>query len=375
MRNAAGWCNARVTTLVRVHTNAGISGIGSVYSHPDLVRVIVQNHLQEMLIGQDPLEVEALWEMNYDLTRWYGRKGAAISAIGGIDTALWDIRGKVADKPIYKMLGAARNKVEAYASGMVWQDNVANLRTEARRHLSSGFRAMKMRIGRDPAYDRQALKIVRETIGFDTKLMVDANSRFTPREAESIMDHLREADVYWLEEPFPVEEVQYYAELQQHGSVPIAAGENEFGVQGFREMIERSLLNIAQPDCCRAGGITECFRIGQLAGAHGIPVATHTWSDAVALAANLHLLAGLENGLIAEVDQTGNELITKLLEEPLCLEDGFLVLPDAPGLGVSVSEEAIEAYALPDDAPIPFGNYADMAFGASHYNAPKPTYV
>ncbi len=375
MRNAAGLCNARVTTLVWVHTDEGVSGIGSVYSHPDLVRLIVENHLQDMLIGRNPLEVEAIWDLNYDLTRWYGRKGVALSAIGGIDTALWDIRGKVAGKPVYQLLGGLDRRVEAYASGMVWQEDVSALRVEALRHRSNGFRAMKMRVGCNPRYDRRALRIVREAIGFDVKLMADANSRYSPTEVASIMDALQEAKIFWLEEPFPVEEAKQYAELYRTGQIPIAAGENEFGLQGFRELIETPLVNFVQPDCSRSGGITECYRIGKLAGAHGIRLVTHTWSDAVALTANLHLVAALDNGIMVEVDQTGNELITRLLSCPLEFQDGFLYAPDAPGLGISVNEEALEEYVLPAGMLVPSGNYADMAFGSDHYGTPKLEYV
>ena len=161
-RYAGGYCTARASSLVRVHTDEGISGIGSVYSHPDLVRLIVEGQLAPMVRGEDPLSVEALWESNYRLTRWYGRKGAAMSAIGGVDMALWDIRGKVEGKPVCELLGAKRDRVPAYASALLWRDDPAELGEEAKGHLDRGFRAMKTRLGRNFAYDRDGLQSLRD---------------------------------------------------------------------------------------------------------------------------------------------------------------------------------------------------------------------
>jgi D-galactarolactone cycloisomerase len=375
LRNASGFCNARVTTLVWVHTDEGITGIGSVYSHPDLVRIIVEGHLRDIYKGRDALEIECLWELGYELTRWYGRKGVAMSVIGGIDMALWDIRGKAEGKPLYQLLGGERDHMPAYASGLVWQDDFGVLRREAQQHVANGFHAMKMRIGRDPDYDRQALVTVRDAIGSEICLMADANSRYTPADVDVMIPMLKDAALFWLEEPFPMEQIRDYARLRASGQIDIAAGENEFGVQGFRELIEPPLVTFAQPDCCRAGGVTECNRIGRLAAAHGIGVATHTWSDAVALTANLHLVTALANGVMVEVDQTGNRLITDLLEEPLRFADGCLYAPSAPGLGITLSEDALEKYGLPPQEPIPPGNYADMAFGASHYGTSNQLYA
>jgi L-alanine-DL-glutamate epimerase-like enolase superfamily enzyme len=174
--------------------------------------------------------------------------------------------------------------------------------------------------------------------------------------------------VFWFEEPFLPEDLDRYSAFRAQAGVPLAAGENEFGVQGFRELISRGLVDIVQPDCSRSGGITECLRIGLLAQEHGLRVATHTWSDAVALVANLHLVASLANGLMVEIDQTGNDLIDDLLAEPLRLVDGELSVPDAPGLGIELNPEILDRYTVPKGAPVADGNYSDMAFGRAYYN-------
>ncbi len=371
-RDAGGYCTGRASSLVRVHTDEGISGIGSIYSHPDLVRVIVEGQLAPMLVGQDPLRVEALWESNYNLTRWYGRKGVAMSSLGGVDMALWDIRGKVAGKPICELLGKRRERVPAYASALLWRDDPAELGEEAAGHLERGFRAMKTRLGRNFAYDRDGLRSLRDALGSENRLMVDGNARYSLGQAERMAPLYNEAEISWLEEPFAPEDFESYAALRPKLRVPLAAGENEFGVQGFRELMDRNVVDIVQPDCCRAGGITECARIAGRAAAEGRFVATHTWSDAVALTANLHLLASLEADVVLEIDQTGNALIDDLLSEGLALEDGEVAVPDGPGLGIALNEDVVERYRHPAGEPFPGGNYADMIFGAEYRTPPEP---
>lgn len=367
LRSPSGASTGRVSSLVRIWTDTGMTGLGSVYSHPDLVRIIVEDHLRDMLVGEDPFEVERLWDVCYGLTRWYGRKGVAMSAIGGIDVALWDIRGKITGKPIYQLLGGKRNSVPAYASGLTWRDDPHTLAEESRRHIAKGFRSMKMRIGQNHEYDSTALRVVRDAIGSHNRLMADANARYSLEQAQQMVPHLQALGVFWLEEPFLPEDVQNYLKFHPSASISLAAGENEFGLQGFRELIEQRLVDIVQPDCSRAGGITECRRIGQLAQTHGLRVATHTWSDAVALVANMHLIASLDNGLTVEIDQTGNGLIDQLLSEPLQLVDGEVMLPSSPGLGIELDENAVERYAVPKGAAVSRGNYSDMVFGRTFY--------
>jgi len=337
-----------------------------------LVRTIVEGHLRDILIGKDPLDVETLWEQNYTLTRWYGRKGAAVSALGGVDIALWDIRGKAVGEPIYRLLGGGRDHVPAYASGLLWKEDVAELSGEAAQHLADGFRAMKMRLGRNFSYDRAALQAVRDTIGSQNRLMIEGNARYSLEQAIRMVPDFQSHQIFWLEEPFSPEFPEKFKALRPKLGIPVAAGENEFGLQGFRELIEGGIVDILQPDCCRAGGITECWRIGQLADKHGLRVATHTWSDAIALVANMHLIAALPNGLTVEIDRTGNGLIDKLLKEPLEVREGEVALPQGPGLGIELDERALARHALPRHERIPDGVYSDMVFGQVNYKPAGP---
>ncbi|HKV32213.1 MAG TPA: enolase C-terminal domain-like protein, partial [Candidatus Dormibacteraeota bacterium] len=183
-RYAGGVVTSRVTSLVRVRTDSGLVGLGAAYSHPDLVRIIIEGNLRAHLIGEDPLRIEALWDKMYGLTRWYGRKGAAVSAIGGIDIALWDLRGKVEGQPVYRLLGGERGVAPAYASGLFWHDEVAALEREARRHRQRGFRRVKMRLGRSEEYDVAAVGAARRGVGADGDVMVDGSHRYSVEVAE-----------------------------------------------------------------------------------------------------------------------------------------------------------------------------------------------
>jgi D-galactarolactone cycloisomerase len=178
--------------------------------------------------------------------------------------------------------------------------------------------------------------------------------------------------VFWFEEPFPPEEIDAYTTLRPRIDVPLAAGENDFGVQGFRELIRAGALDIVQPDCCRAGGITECLRIGRMANDAKLGVATHTWSDAVALVANAHLVAALPNGITVEVDRTGNPFIDEILAEPLRIEGGELLLDRAPGLGVELDDHVVSRLAAAYGESMADGNYSDLTFGREYHTVAPP---
>jgi D-galactarolactone cycloisomerase len=215
--------------------------------------------------------------------------------------------------------------------------------------------------------------VVRQAVGPSVGVIVDASMRYTLDVAERMAGLLKELDVFWYEEPFEPEDIDSYVALRQRINVPIAAGENEFGVEGFRELLRAGAVDVVQPDACRAGGITACYRVGVMAAEYGASVGTHTWSDAVALTANAHVIAALSNGLSVEVDRTGNPFIDDLLVESLDVRDGLLHLSDAPGLGVELDQDTIDRYTLPPDRPIPDGAYSDMSFGKA-YDVNMPPY-
>jgi D-galactarolactone cycloisomerase len=305
----------------------------------------------------------------YSLTRWYGRKGAAISALGAIDTALWDLRGKIERVPVHRLLGARSTSVYAYASGLMWQNDLSMLVDEANRHMNDGFARMKMRLGRSRNDREGALELTRRV----ARLAVDGTHRYSVEGAVEIGAFLADQNVAWFEEPFPPEDIDSYAILRSQVKVPVSAGENEFGVQGFRELFRVGAVDIAQPDVSRAGGITECMKIGRLAQESGIKVVSHTWSDAVALVANAHVIASLENGTGVEVDRTGSPFMDELLTEAPVYRSGQLQLSERPGLGIEVDKTMLRKFTLARGLPIPAGNYADLVFGTATTYTPVPT--
>jgi len=358
-----GTLTGRLASLVRVTCDNGLVGIGSAYSHPQLVRMVVEHHLKPFLLGQDPRLIESLWERMYRLTRWYGRKGAALSALGALDTAFWDLRGKSLGKPVHALLGATRATVPAYASALFWEDDLDVLCGEASSYVAKGYRRMKMRLGRNESYDAAAVAALRRVLGPSIDLMVDGSMRYPLDAAIRVAEVLSRAGVFWFEEPFEPDDIDAYCALRKVAWVPIAGGENEFGFSGFRELIRAGAIDVAQPDVCRAGGISEVLRIGRFAAEHGVRVATHTWSDAVAVVGNVHVVAALPTGITVEVSQDDNPFIHQLVNEPLEVRDGTLALSDAPGLGITLNEATIRTFRLGPEQTVPEGNYSDMIFG------------
>lgn len=369
---SGGICTARVTTLILVHTDTGDVGIGSVYSHPALVYLIVRDQLNDLLRGENPIEVEKLWEKMYNITRWYGRKGAAISALGGIDTALWDLRGKAKDKPVWALLGGSQDSCPAYASGLLW-NKIDKLAEEASIHIENGYRRVKMRLARSEDYDIRAVQAVRKAIGSNNDLIVDASMRYNLDLARRMGKFLKEQNVFWYEEPFAPEDIDSYTALRGTVGLPISAGENEFGLQGFQELVRARAIDIVQPDASRCGGISEVYRIATLANKNSLRVATHTWSDAIAVTANAHVVSSIPNGLTVEIDQTGNPFIEDLLVEPLSISNGQLQLSQAPGLGIEINLDVVDQLRLPDPLSLPDGSYSDMMFGVPYFPNP-PAY-
>ena len=366
---AGGVCTNRLTTLILVHTDTDHVGIGSVYSHPALIYLIVRDQLNPLLIGEDPCNVEDLWRKMYGLTLWYGRKGVAMSTLGGVDTALWDLRGKSVDKPVWELLGGERKTCPAYASGLLWND-VDKLAEEAGQYIEKGFRRVKMRLARSEEYDTSAVLAVRKAIGMENDVIVDASMRYHFELACRMGSFLKEQKIFWYEEPFAPEDIDSYVALRQIVDVPVAGGENEFGLQGFREMIRAKALDIVQPDTSRCGGISEAWKIAEMAKESGLGVATHSWNDAVAIMANAHVVSAMSNGITVEVDQMSNPFVNDLLVKPLQIENGELQLNHASGLGIELDWKVVNEFRLDDPLVIPDGVYSDMMFGKSYFPEP-----
>ena len=360
-QSSGGIATSRVTSLILVHTDTSEVGVGSAYSHPALVHIVVEQ-LSTLLRGFDPSAVDDLWSKMYRWTRWFGRKGAAMTALGGIDVALWDLRGKSVGKPVWQLLGGVTPSCPAYASALLW-NTPDGLAAEAQRHLARGFRRMKMRLGRSEEDDINSVKAVRKAIGPDHDLMCDASMRYHLKLAERMGRFLADQRVFWFEEPFAPEDLDSFAALRGTVGIPIAAGENEFGLQGFRELIERKAVDIVQADASRCGGITELIRVADLAGKANRKLAPHSWSDSIAILANANVVAATPHALTVEVDQTGNPFVEEILVQPLSIQEGRLSLDRGPGLGIELNWDVVNRLRMADPLNVPDGWYSDMIFG------------
>lgn len=355
-----GWVSRRSTMIVELITDADITGWGESLCHglqpPDIAASIVHSALKPLLLGQDPQDVDVLWERMYNLTRPFGQKGAVPNAISAVDIALWDCLGRAAGKPIYKLLGGAyRTQVQPYATGFYRRAGVsypADAIEEARRHMANGFRAMKLKIGFGVEEDIAYVRAVRDAIGPGPLLMVDANHAYNVGAARRILKAIEPARIHWFEEPISPEDIAGYKELKNLTDIYLAAGENEFTKFGFRDWISQRAVDILQPDLCSAGGFTECRKISALAQAWHMPVVPHVWASGIGLAASLQFIATLPPAPLAlhpiepmlEYDQSAHPFRQDLIFGAIQMQDGMVRVPDGPGLGIEVDRTVLERY-------------------------------
>ena len=355
-----GWVRERNTMLVELVTDEGIHGWGEALCHglqpPEIAETVVQVALKPILLGQDPFDVDVLWERMYNLTRPYGQKGAVPNAISAVDIAIWDCLGRALGKPVHKLLGGAyRTELQPYATGfyrVAGASYPAAAVEEAKRHIANGFTAMKLKIGFGVEKDIEHVLAVREAIGPGPRLMIDANHAYDVASARRILKAIEPARVHWFEEPISPEDIDGYRELKNLTDVYLAAGENEFTKIGFREWIARRAVDILQPDLCAAGGFTECRKISALAQAWHMALVPHVWGSGIGLAASLQFLATVPPAPLAlepvepmlEYDQSAHPFRQDLIHGALSMEGGKVRVPDAPGLGVEIDRDVIERY-------------------------------
>lgn len=359
----------RTAHIVEVETDEGITGWGECFGPGNVAianRTIVEQVIQPLVLGMNPLDRDVVWHKVYNLLRDHGQKGMPLQSLSGVDIALWDIAGKVAGLPLCQLAGGRhRERVQAYGYGMMLKrqsvaDHVARFRDEAAMIRDMGFAATKMKVGLGPRDDVKLCAAVREGVGADFRFMVDANHCYTTADAFHVGRALDELDAYWFEEPVAPEDLDGYRELRAGLKVNISGGEAEFNRWGWRQILENRGLDIAQPEVCALGGISEYLRVLALAHAHHTPVVNHVWGSAIAVATNLHLLAAmppLPGGLfpwepLLEFDTTDNKFRDDLLAEPLDIQGqvkatgGYVAIPEGPGLGVTPDRDFLKHYAI-----------------------------
>jgi len=344
----SGVRSTRSTTLVRVDTDEGISGIGSASGNGELIEVIVAKVIKPLLVGMDPTEIDTIWDKAYVRGghKEFGTRGIGVVALSGVDIALWDILGKAHGVPLYQLLGGkCRDKVPVYATAL-YPDEPAKVARRASGFADQGFHGVKIKVGFDLDQDIRIVRAVREELGKDFIVMTDANQGYSVDVALKASDAFADCGAYWLEEPLFVEDIEGHAILREKSKTPIAVGENLHMCYAFENFIMRGAVDFIQPDVARAGGITEIRKITALAARHKVPVSFHTWGDGVALAASVHLSAALKDCIVMELDYTYNPLREELLREPFKVQNGFLIPPERPGLGIELNPNALERFAF-----------------------------
>lgn len=358
--SSRGWFyKTKGALVVEIVTDEGIIGWGDCYGPAAVNKAIVDTVLRASLIGRDPFDVEVIWEELYNKVKDYGLTGMTISAISGVDIALWDIVGKAVGKPIHKLIGGAfRTELQAYATGLYFKDmDRLNEQAvaEARGYVDQGFKAIKMKIGLgSQTKDIDRVAAVRDAIGNDIQLMVDANHCFTVPQAINIGRELEKLGVHWFEEPISPEDLDGYVEVTRKLDMAVAGGENEFTKFSFRRILEKRAMDIVQPDVCAAGGITECKKIAALAQAHAIQCVPHAWGTAIGLAATMHFLASLPNTPpclvpqppMLEYEQTFNPFRDELSSTALTHVGGIVHVPTGPGLGIEIDRAVLDKYRV-----------------------------
>jgi D-arabinonate dehydratase len=330
-------------SLVKIETDEGITGIG-LGAGGIIARATVE-HLKPELIGEDPINVERLWHKMW-VPKLIGRRGITTRAISAVDIGLWDIRAKVAGLPLYKLLGGFRDRVPTYVAGGYYEEGkgLKELAEESVTSVEMGARAIKMKIGGVTIReDVGRVKVVREAIGPDVKLMVDANCAYRYYEAIRIAKQIEEYDIFWFEEPVAPDDFDGHRKLAEATTIPIATGENEYTRYGFRDLIEHNSAAILNADAKICGGVTEWMKIAALAQAHDLDVAPHGSQDI-----HVHLVAAVANGLILEYYRDSvDPMWAKMYKATLMLnEDGTVSPPNVPGIGCDPNYEALAPYRV-----------------------------
>ena len=340
--------------IVEIFTDEGHVGIGNAALAPPVTKQVIDLYLKPLLIGADPWNIEFLWQHMYRRTMAFGRKGIGMAAISAVDIALWDLLGKSANQPVFRLLGGrTKPRIPVYASRL-YSVELSELAAEAKRYKKEGYRAMKLRFGWGPSdgasgmqQNVELVRTVRQAVGDGTDVMADAYMGWTLDYAKRMLRLLEPFNLRWLEEPVIPDDIHGYAELKSHARIPIAGGEHEFTQYGFRDLLAARAVDYIQFDTNRVGGISQARKISALAESYSVPVIPHAGQMH-----NYHVVMASLNSPMAEyfpiVDvEVGNELFWYIFEGEPKAKDGFVDLDDnLPGLGLTVNEKALAKFEV-----------------------------
>jgi L-rhamnonate dehydratase len=340
--------------IVEISTDDGHAGIGNTALAPPITKQVIDLYLKPLLIGADPWNIEFLWQHMFRKTMAFGRKGIGMAAISAVDIALWDLLGKSAKQPVFRLLGGrTKPRLPVYASRL-YSIELSELAAEAKRYKKDGYKAMKLRFGWGPTDGAAGMqqnvtlvKTVREAVGDGIDVMADAYMGWTLDYAKRMLPLLEPFNLRWLEEPVIPDDIHGYAELKSYARIPIAGGEHEFTQYGFRDLLQARAVDYIQFDTNRVGGITQARKISALAESYSVPVIPHAGQMH-----NYHVVMASLNSPMAEyfpiVDvEVGNELFWYIFEGEPKAKEGFVDLDDnLPGLGLTINEKALARFEV-----------------------------
>jgi L-alanine-DL-glutamate epimerase-like enolase superfamily enzyme len=339
--------------LVRVHTDEGVVGLGEADTSPYVARTMVEmpsSHaiargLRELLVGEDPLQIDRLWQLMFLGSDHYGRSGAALHTISAIDMALWDLAGKASGQPVSELLGGRRvDRVPVYASE-VMPESPEEVQLIAERAVAAGYTALKLGwgpLGGDLDRDAELVRTARAALGSGRTLMLDGGRAYTVKRALELLRKLDDVRLYWFEEPLAPDDLDGYRRLSDAAPVRIAAGEADSGPAAFRTLVERGHIDVLQPDLGRCGGFTVARQIALLQRTGAVEIVPHCFSTGVLVAASLHFAATLDRPTWSEYSVADSPLVAGILASPFELAEGALAVPTAPGLGIELDEAMVD---------------------------------
>ena len=363
VESGAGLKLNRQMILVEIRSDEGVVGVGSPSGPYDLavLKRIIEDVIGPHLIGEDPGNINYLWSKIFhgEVSRNLGHRSIGIAAMSGIDIALWDLKGRAMNQPIFELLGGKFHTkgVRAYASSIYWDLTPDQAGEELAGWVEKGFSAAKLKVGRMPENDGANLRAMRKIVGTDIDILVDANQSLSRHGALSMLRVLDEVGCYWFEEPLSIDDIEGHRILRSQGSpVRIATGENMYTRNSFNDYMRQDAIDVLQADASRSGGITEVMGIAQTAASAHLSWNPHTFNDIITVAANLHLVTASPHTAMFEWDITHNDLMTKLGDYDLKLENGLVQPPTRPGLGFDIDWDFVAKHEWKGEPAIGAGH-------------------
>ncbi|MBL7700336.1 MAG: mandelate racemase/muconate lactonizing enzyme family protein [Chitinophagaceae bacterium] len=343
--------------VIIVETDEGITGYGEVDTAPLVGQAVVNAHmshgmcygLKEVIVGMDPFDYEQIWQEMWFKSYYYGRSGPVMHVMSGIDMALWDIMGKATGKPVHKLMGGSfKSKARAYASALM-PETPDEVKRMVDSYIGLGYTAIKFGwgpLGYDINLDIKLIKTAKQAAG-NNEIMIDIGKRYQLKSALRVARAMEDLDIYWLEEPLPAEDLEGYKILAASTTTRIATGEEESGRRAFKRLIEETHVDLIQPDMSRCGGLTEAKKIATMAYDHNISCIPHAFKTGILVAASIHFVAAVPNAPFLEFSVTDSPIRKEILVNPFVMKDGYVDVPQGPGLGIEFNTDIIKKYGVP----------------------------